>query len=122
MANPLNNGLTFKLCIFVACQATAVSSLPPEVSSSVQNLGSAVVSVVDDRAFRGWLDRFCDRKRDEDDDQQEHESDSELPDSDPDNDDCQDEEPADADNTDPNCQDGGENCPDGKEDDPEIED
>ncbi|OAB56665.1 hypothetical protein AY600_17400 [Phormidium willei BDU 130791] len=118
MANPLNNGLTFKLCIFLACQATAVSSLPPEVSSSVQNLGSAVVSVVDDRAFRGWLDRFCDRKRDEDDDQQQHESDSELPDSD----DGQDKEPAEADNTDKTCQDSGENCPDGKEDDPKIED
>ncbi|KPQ38333.1 MAG: CDC45-like protein [Phormidium sp. OSCR] len=117
MANPLNNGLSFKLCIFVACQVATVSSLPPEVGSTVQNLGSAVVSVVDDRAFRGWLDRFCDRKRDEDDDQQEHESHGELPDSD----DGQDEEPADADDTDPNCQDGGEDCPDGKEDDPEIE-
>ncbi|USR91698.1 hypothetical protein NEA10_02930 [Phormidium yuhuli AB48] len=118
MANPLNNGLTFKLATIAVCQFTVVTSLPPDVSGTVQNVGSAVLSVVDDRTFRGWLDRFCDRKRDNDDDQQQQESDSQLPDSDED----QDDQAADPDNLDPNSQESPENGPDDREGDPGLED
>ncbi|MCC5898712.1 MAG: hypothetical protein JJU32_12465 [Phormidium sp. BM_Day4_Bin.17] len=110
MANPLNNGLVFKICILAGCQFASLSSLPPDVGTAVQNLGSAVVSVADDRTFRGWFDRFSSRKKDEDDEQEQEET-TGLPDN----------EEAEEEDDDNNSSEDSEDCSEGEEDENEIE-
>ncbi|WP_159785835.1 hypothetical protein [Sodalinema gerasimenkoae] len=117
MANPLHNGLAFKLAVIAACQVAGIVDLPPDVGAAVQKLGSVVVSVADDRTLRNWLDQLSNRKKDEE-DEQDNEEDSSCSDGG----DCQEDERAEEDENDNNCQEDSEDCADGKEDDPEIED